>query len=145
MEKVRDGQHDDTPPAVRHSDLAKAFFGELKSQLSPSTARTNAAVSSGDGMVHEDQAPYGGQTARAVPTPPLVDLLAEVACEIEGIIRKHAIARWRENADAQNHMRNDLDDLLFALQSDKGVKLSFDQMDAIIESILRIARNRSDV
>ena len=91
------------------------------------------------------KAPYDGQTARAVPTPPLVDLLAEVACEIEGIIRRHAIVRWRENADAQNHMRNDLDDLLFALQRDKGVKLTFDQMDAIIESILRIARNRSDV
>ncbi len=145
MEKVRDGQHDDTPPAVRHSDLAKAFFGELKSQLSPSAAATDAAATGDAGMVHEDQAPYDGQTARAVPTPPLVILLAAVACEIEGIIRKHAIVRWRENADAQNHMRNDLDDLLFTLQRDKGVKLSFDQMDAIIESILRIARNRSDV
>ena len=75
----------------------------------------------------------------------MAELLAEVACEIETVIRKHNIVRWRENADAQNAMRNDLDDLLCTLQRDKGVKLSFDQMDAIIESILRIARNRSDV
>jgi type I restriction enzyme R subunit len=73
------------------------------------------------------------------------ELLAEVACEIEAIIRRHAIVRWRENADAQNRMRNDLDDLLFGLQNEKGVQLSFAQMDAIIESILRIARNRQDV
>ena len=42
-------------------------------------------------------------------------------------------------------MRNDLDDLLFNLQRDKGIKLTFEQMDAILEAILRIARNRSDV
>ena len=42
-------------------------------------------------------------------------------------------------------MRNDLDYLLFTLQSKQGAKLSYAQMDSIIESILRIARNRSDV
>ena len=41
-------------------------------------------------------------------------------------------------------MRNDLDDFLFALQEEKGVKLSLPQMDAIIESALRIARNRTN-
>jgi type I restriction enzyme R subunit len=145
MEKVRDGQHDDTPPAVRHSDLAKAFFGELKSQLAPTQATEVGPESGFDGAVHEGRANYSGQPSAAKTAPNLADLLAEVACDIERIIRKHAIVRWRENADAQNQMRNDLDDLLFALQRDKGVKLSFDQMDAIIESILRIARNRSDV
>jgi type I restriction enzyme R subunit len=53
--------------------------------------------------------------------------------------------RWRENADAQNAMRNDLDDLLFGLQRTKGMTLTFEQMDAILEAILRIARNRTDV
>jgi type I restriction enzyme R subunit len=55
------------------------------------------------------------------------------------------VVRWRDNTDAQNRMRNDLDDLLFSLQREKDVKLTYEQMDAIIESILRIARNRSDV
>lgn len=146
MEKVRDGQHDDTPPAVRHSDLAKAFFGELKSQLSLSVPATNATASSAADLVNEDQVPYRVRSSRTAPAAsPLADLLAEAACEIEGIIRKHAIVRWRESPDAQNHMRNDLDDLLFGLQTNKGLELSFEQMDAILESILRIARNRSDV
>jgi type I restriction enzyme R subunit len=68
-----------------------------------------------------------------------------VACDIERIIRKHAIVRWRDNADAQNAMRNDLDDLLFSLQRTKNLSIGFDQMDAILEASIRIARNRSDV
>lgn len=75
----------------------------------------------------------------------MAELLAEIASDIEQIIRQHAIVRWRDNADAQNAMRNDLDDLLFDLQRNKDIKLSFGQMDAILEAILRIARNRSDV
>jgi len=138
MEKVRDGQHDDTPSAVRHSDLAKAFFGELKSQLGTATT--------GPAAVGEGAAPYGDEaSASQLGKPSVPDLLAEVACDIESIIRKHAIVRWRENTDAQNAMRNDLDDLLFSLQRTKGMKLTFEQMDAILEAILRIARNRSDV
>ena len=70
------------------------------------------------------------------------DLLAAAACQIEEIIRKHAVVRWRENPDAQNRMRNGLDDFLFVLQDEKGIKLSLAQMDAIIESALRIARSR---
>jgi len=46
--------------------------------------------------------------------------------------------------DAQNRMRNDLDDFLFKLQKDKGITLSFTQMDAIIETVIRIAMHRTD-
>ena len=63
---------------------------------------------------------------------------------MDKIIRKHAVVRWRENVDAQNRMRNDLDDFLFKLQKDKGITLSFTQMDAIIETVIRIAMHRTD-
>ncbi len=143
MEKVRDGRHEDVPVAVRGSDLAKAFFGELTSQLGgASTAPRDAAPD--DGSLHEDPKPYDAGPRPATPAN-MAELLAEVACDIERIIRQHAIVRWRENADAQNAMRNDLDDLLFSLQRSKGITLTFEQMDAILEAILRIARNRPDV
>jgi type I restriction enzyme R subunit len=142
MEKVRDGRHEDIPAAVRGSDLAKAFFGELTSQLGGVVPPKSAADAS---AANEDPAPYAGTEPRAGSPPPMAKLLGEVACDIERIIRQHAIVRWRENADAQNAMRNDLDDLLFSLQRTKGVTLTFEQMDAILEAILRIARNRSDV
>ncbi|MBI4625292.1 MAG: type I restriction endonuclease subunit R, partial [Verrucomicrobia bacterium] len=137
MAKVRDGYRDDTPVAVRQSDLAKAFFGALREQLPDIQIRKDE--------VHEDQTPYNGEPVRPANGASVPELLAEVACEIEAIIRRHAVVRWRDNADAQNRMRNELDDLLFNLQREKGLKLSFPQMDAIIESILRIARNRQDV
>lgn len=141
MEKVRDGRHDDAPEAVRGSDLAKAFFGELTNQLGGGAP----ATPDGGGFVHEDQAPYGAGSETQKSPLQMAELLAEVACDIERIVRLHAIVRWRENADAQNAMRNDLDDLLFSLQRTKGISLTFEQMDAILEAVLRIARNRSDV
>jgi type I restriction enzyme R subunit len=149
MEKVRDGRHDDAPEAVRGSDLAKAFFGELTTQLGGESAagsppRSDAPETT-DSTLNEGSAPYDADRPRQPVPPRMSELLAEVACDIERIIRKHAIVRWRENADAQNAMRNDLDDLLFSLQSTKGIALTFEQMDAILEAILRIARNRPDV
>lgn len=137
MERVRDGSHDDTPASVRDSDLAKAFYGALKEQVS--------GLGSPGGKVEEDAGAYGGKKQPDKAEEKITRLLGELACEIEEIIRRHAVVRWRENADAQNRMRNDLDDLLFRLQSEQSVKLSYAQMDNIIESILRIARNRSDV
>jgi hypothetical protein len=54
---------------------------------------------------------------------------------------KHAVVRWRENSqDAQNRMRNDLDDLLFRpAAGERRFTLSYAQMDAIIEAVIRIA------
>lgn len=72
----------------------------------------------------------------------MADLQAEISLRMEEIIRKHAVVRWRENPDAQNRMRNDMDDFLFELQHRRGVNFSLEQMDALIESCLSIARNR---
>ena len=146
MEKVRDGRHDDAPEAVRGSDLAKAFFGELTVQLgglsTPIPTAQNDSVEAT--AVGEDPAGYRTERSASPQPPPVSDLLAEVACDIERVIRNHNIVGWRTNEDAQNRMRNDLDDLLFNLQRERGIQLSFKQMDDILESILRIARNRSD-
>jgi type I restriction enzyme R subunit len=95
--------------------------------------------------VEDDAGTYGGIKQPHKAEEKITRLLGELACQIEDIIRRHAVVRWHENTDAQNRMRNDLDDLLFTLQSEQGVKLTYAQMDSIIESILRIARNRSDV
>jgi type I restriction enzyme, R subunit len=41
-------------------------------------------------------------------------------------------------------MRNDLDDFLFKLQREKGILMSYEQMDAIIEAVISIAIHRPD-
>ena len=136
MDRVRDGSHDDTPTNVRESDLAKAFYGALKEQVPDLPLR--------DERASEAAGSYGGKVIEAEEGE-VASLLGQLACDVEAIIRRHAVVRWRDNADAQNRMRNDLDDLLFQLQSRNGVKLTYAQMDSIIEAILRIARNRGDV
>lgn len=94
-----------------------------------------------DNVLREDTPAYGSPTES---TPPTEQVLAEAACLIEDIICKHAVVRWRENVDAQNRMRNELDDFLFGLQKERDITLSFTQMDAIIEAVIRIAMHRTD-
>jgi type I restriction enzyme, R subunit len=140
MEQARDGRTKEAPDILKERDLARAFFGALKDKI-PATQTPAPGLSSGT-SVREDSPVYGSGYSPA--PPPLEQILAEAACTMEDIIRSHRVVRWRENADAQNRMRNALDDYLFELQKKKGVVLTLSQMDAIIESALQIAINRTD-
>ncbi len=135
MEQARGGHTKEAPDALKERDLSRALFGALKEQLAGVPATREAEN-------REDSPEYGGSPSQAAP--PAEQILAELACQMEDIIRKHAVVRWRENVDAQNRMRNDLDDFLFGLQKQKGVTLSFVQMDAIIEATIRIAMHRTE-
>ena len=134
MRAVRDGRANDAPEILRGSDLSHALFGALKEHIGDIEVPGYGVRS----LVREDAPNYGDKSNG----DPIEAILAAAACQIEAIIRKHAVVRWRESVDAQNRMRNDLDDFLFGLQAEKGTKLSLAQMDEIIESALRIARNR---
>ena len=129
----------DVPESLKVNDFSRALFGELKTQI---TTQTPTDSTENESVVREDAPAYG---ADLPPRKPAADeVLAEAAFEMEKIIRKHAVVRWRENVDAQNRMRNDLDDFLFGLQKQKAIALSFTQMDAIIENVIRIAMHRTD-
>jgi type I restriction enzyme R subunit len=130
MTQVRDGKTEEGPDILQNRDLSRALFGALKNELG-----------SGSTFARDEPANYGSSKEKSEP---LEKVLAEAACAMEDIIRDHAVVRWRENIDAQNRMRNDLDDFLYTLQKQKGVQLSFDQMDAIIEAVIRIAIHRND-
>jgi type I restriction enzyme, R subunit len=132
MTQVRDGKTQEGPDILKERDLSRALFGALKEEL---------ARESTSSVVREDPPPYGSPEAHAAR---LEQVLAEAACQMEDIIRSHAVVRWRENIDAQNRMRNDLDDFLFDLQTKKGIQINYDQMDAIVEAMIRIAIHRSD-
>jgi type I restriction enzyme R subunit len=139
MEQTRGGNVKDVPESLKENDLSRALYGALKEQMDGAPASEDAGSAS---VVREDPQPYGADLPARKPTPD--EVLAEAACEMEKIIRKHAVVRWRENIDAQNRMRNDLDDFLFDLQKRKGTVLSYTQMDAIIENVIRIAMHRTD-
>lgn len=132
MTQVRDGKTQEGPDVLKERDLSRALFGALKEEL---------ARESNSAEVREDPPPTCSPAEHAAR---LEQALAEAACEMEDIIRRHAVVRWRENIDAQNRMRNDLDDFLYDLQTKKGIRISYDQMDAIVEAMIRIAIHRTD-
>lgn len=139
MEEVRGGNTKDVPDVLKQNDLSRALYGALKEQITP---KAGTSGEDGGSVLREDSPAYGSETQR--PAPPADEILAEAAVSMDQIIRKHAVVRWRENIDAQNRMRNDLDDFLFDLQKEKGFTLSYAQMDAIIEAVIRIAMHRTD-
>ena len=139
MRQVRDGKSGEAPDILTNRDLSRALFGALQQELDAQTAENDQT---GD-VIGEDEGEYR-TSSRTPPPPTRSQILAEAACSMEDIIRGHAVVRWRENIDAQNRMRNDLDDFLFELQRAKSITLSFEQMDAVIESVIRIAINRPD-
>lgn len=131
MEKTRESQRDDTPDILKERDLAKAFYGVVSERL---------PITEGSVVAEKSETLYArGQTISSSSTG---ELWARISLRIEEIIRKHAVVRWRENQEAQNRMRNEIDDYLFELQDTEGVELSVTQMDSIMEECLRIARNR---
>ena len=142
MEQVRDGRTKEAPDILRERDLSRALFGALKTHVGAGATGTGASFGSRTAAMHEDPPAYGSE--RPAGQAGLEKILAEAAIAMEDIIRANVVVRWRENEDAQNRMRNALDDFLFDLQKQRGIALTYDQMDAIIEAVLSIARNRTD-
>jgi type I restriction enzyme R subunit len=139
MEQTRSGSAKEAPDILKERDLARAFFGALKEKIAQPASEDAA---SGHARLNEECATYqGGSTSSQ---PELEQILAEAACDMEEIIKRKVMVGWRTNTDAQNQMKNDLDDYLFDLQKQKGFSLSFSEMDGIIDAVIGIAIHRTD-
>lgn len=136
LEEVRGGNVKDVPESLKQSDLSRAFFGALKQEMASRPPEPSRSVLREDG-------PEGSEATGA--SLGLTDeVLAEAATRMDEIIRRHAVVRWRENVDAQNRMRNDLEDFLIELGKQKGLNLTFEQIDAVMELAIRIAIHRTN-
>lgn len=67
---------------------------------------------------------------------------AELAIEIKKIIEKHVQVDWHNNTDIHNKMKQELDDLIYDFKENKGISLSLEQLDKMIEEIIKISLNR---
>lgn len=67
---------------------------------------------------------------------------AEASEAIEEIITKNRIVNWTTNIDVQNRMRQEIEDYLFGLAERLGIELPFDDMDAMMDKCIDIAKVR---
>ena len=115
-EQVRRPKHDDVPAEVRADEHAVAVFNSL-----------NNAVGGIAG-------PQGGN---------IRPVLASAALELVSIVKNLKVVNWTENVDIQNAMRNHMDDYFFEVVRDQhGIELTPEQIDMIVDAVLKVARAR---
>lgn len=68
----------------------------------------------------------------------------EIALRIVERIASHKIRDWRNNEDAINKMRGEIDDILFEVAEEHGLELSLDDHDAIIDRCIEVAIANED-
>ena len=114
MNAVLNRTGDHIPDKLQSHDVARAYFGSIKETL--------ARFDKGDDEFD--------------------DRLAEAALAIDEVIERNRIVNWTSDIDTQNRMRNEIEDLLFAFKDQTGIEITFEDMDAIMEQCLDIARVR---
>ncbi|MBQ9423244.1 MAG: type I restriction endonuclease subunit R [Pyramidobacter sp.] len=102
------------PQRIKNDVNAQAFYGVICAQL--------------DGMPQ----------AAAVDA----DFAAEIAQEITQIVASHSQVDWSENRTIHNRIAQDIDDLFFRYEKERGLKLPFETVDKIIENVKTVALRR---
>jgi type I restriction enzyme R subunit len=121
--KVVGKVHDDVPELLAGNEDAMAYYGVLK--------------------------PFIELAGRGTE-PPKSDAVLEVitanaAVAIHRILEKNRKVHFWYDEDAQKQTVNEIDDYLYdELKKEQGIELSLDQMDALIEKVLQVARHRND-
>lgn len=101
------------PESIKNNVHAQAFYGVLSAIL--------------DDDKSADVAP---------------DFAAEIAEEITKIIAKHSQVDWTNNKTIHDRISQDIDDLFYEYEKTRGLKLSFDVIDKIIENVKTVALRR---
>lgn len=114
--KVVGKVHDDIPDKLSGNEDAMAYYGVLKPFLEKHE------------LGEED----------------LESAAADTAIAIHGILEKYRKVHFWDDEDAQKQAVNEIDDYLYdELKRARGIELSLDQMDDIIEKVLQVAKHRS--
>lgn len=70
------------------------------------------------------------------------DFAAEMSIAVTDIVSKHSQVDWTNNKSIHDRIAQDIDDLFFEYEKERGLKLSFDIIDKIIENVKTVALRR---
>ena len=101
------------PESIKHNVHAQAFYGVITALF--------------------DDAKVEGMTA---------DFAAEIATEITAIIAKHSQVDWTHNRTIHDRISQDIDDLFYEYEKERGFALEFELIDKIIENVKTVALRR---
>ena len=101
------------PESIKHNVHAQAFYGVITALF--------------------DDAKVEGMTA---------DFAAEIATEITAIIAKHSQVDWTHNQTIHDRISQDIDDLFYEYEKERGFALEFELIDKIIENVKTVALRR---
>ena len=101
------------PESIKHNVHAQAFYGVLSALF--------------------DEAQVEEMTA---------DFAAEIAIEITAIIAKHSQVDWTNNQTIHDRISQDIDDLFYDYEKDRGLELDFEVVDKVIENVKTVALRR---
>ena len=101
------------PERIKHNVHAQAFYGVLTALF--------------DDAEIEEMTP---------------DFAAEIAEEITAIIAKHSQVDWTNNQTIHDRISQDIDDLFYEYEKNRGVILDFDVIDKVIENVKTVALRR---
>ena len=101
------------PESIKHNVHAQAFYGVISALF--------------------DDAQVEDMTA---------DFAAEIAAEITAIIAKHSQVDWTNNQTIHDRISQDIDDLFYRYEKERGLTLEFELIDKIIENVKTVALRR---
>ena len=108
------GTAEGTPSILSGRQEARAFYGIIKTTLfKDNTAEQSSQVN---------------------------ERLAGAGIDIASIIQKLIIRDWIKNEDVQKQMKNEVEDYLLTKRGEFGVEITFEQIDFILEDVLRVAK-----
>ena len=70
------------------------------------------------------------------------DFVAEITEEITKIVASHSQVDWTNNKTIHDRISQDIDDLFYHYEKERGLKLSFETIDKIIENVKTVALRR---
>jgi type I restriction enzyme R subunit len=115
-DKIVGKVHDDAPDSLSGNEDATAYYGVLKPIIEQlDLSKTELEI-----------------------------IAADIAKSIHNILNSHKKVNFWDDSDAQKQVVNEIDDFLYdEVKKGRGIELSLDQMDKILEKTLRVAMHRS--
>lgn len=115
------------PEKIKHNVHAQAFYGIIKEVLED------------DSFYMKKQAT---EVLEDIPVYNYEGILADIAKDIDIIIERNSKVDWHDNLDVHKKISQEIDGLLYLMKKEYFPKLTYDQIDIMIENIKTVALRR---